>query len=130
VARFKHPWLMLLFAVATSWVQTARANPYLGDDQPPDGPIRRLTFTCEPRWLVIGEAFRNERLAALRCGEPVAAGFSATPVQSDLFANLRPGLVVLIYGAFPTVKPARADTTSRLVDLFMGWSPTPDCHGE
>lgn len=141
--RFNLAWLMLLLALATAPVRTARANPYLGDDEPPDGPIRRLTFRGEPGWLVIGEAFRSERLAALRCGERVAAGLSATPIRTDLFANLRPGLVVLIYGAFPTraeasalaselrgkgfattvkqsgiVKPARADTRSRLVHLW------------
>jgi hypothetical protein len=135
--------MTLAFVLASFTVQPARANPYLGDDQPPDALIRRLTFTGEPAWLVIGEAFRSERLAAVRCGERVAAGLPATPIQTDLFADLRPGLAVLIYGAFPTkaqataaasrlrsrglattvkqsgvVKPARPDTRSRLVRLW------------
>lgn len=135
--------MALALALLGLSVQVARANPYLGDDEPPDAPIRHLTFTGEPAWLVIGEAFHSERLAAVRCGERVAAGVPATPLQTDLFAKLRPGLVVLIYGAFPTkpeaaalaltlrgkgiattvkhsgvVKPARADTPSRLVRVW------------
>ncbi len=143
IVRFCLSWTTLAFVLASFAVQPARANPYLGDDQPPDTLIRHLTFTGEPAWLVIGEAFRSERLAAVRCGERVAAGLPATPIQTDMFANLRPGLFVLIYGAFPTkaqavavatglrgsglamtvkqsgvVKPARADAKSRLVRLW------------
>jgi len=135
--------ITLALALVGLPVQMARANPYLGDDPPRDAPIRHLTFTGEPAWLVIGEAFHNERLAAVRCGERVAAGVVATPIQTDLFTNLRPGLFTLIYGAFSTkpeaaalavalrakgitttvkqsgeVKRARADTRSRLVRLW------------
>ena len=143
VVRFGLPRMALVLALGGLPAQTARANPHLGDESPPDVPIRRLTFTGEPAWLVIGEALRSERLAAVRCGERVAAGVPATPLRTDLFANLRPRLVVLIYGAFPTralaetfavglrgkgvattikhsgaVKPSRAGTASRLVRLW------------
>ena len=84
------------------------ANPHRRRSDPWEMPIAHLTFKGDAAWLVIGEALRDERLAAVRAGERIASGVAATPLRTDHFANLRAGYVVLVYGGFATRAPAVA----------------------
>src|SRR5947209_2110105 len=60
--------------------------------------LQQSKFDGQPGWFVIGEVSRSPRETAALVGSRLAAGIFATPLPSDHFQGLRPGLSIVLYG--------------------------------
>ena len=81
---------------------------YVHADEAKSATIEHASFnpTSVPGWLVLSESFIKEKPAAERAGQLRKQGIEATPLDSRLLANLRPGWFVLVHGILKTKEAA------------------------
>jgi hypothetical protein len=79
---------------------------------PPPAKCELGTFHGQPAWLVLGEVSADAERLARKAARLRREGVEATPILSDWFDKLRPGLVALVHGAFATQAEAVAQAAT------------------